>query len=198
MALRDAAFTISNGRALKRRGLTGYEIMVRLDGNILTFSDEDGRTVAVPASQVDRLRFFRMDPTQARYGGSTPAIYETKIWWDGGRWSILLVAVDELETYRAAIRAFAGQVAAARGLDRIRLGPGWVTAIVNLLLVVPITLALFAYIFYVAIEDGGWWWVSAIVVFLAFAWIVGRNLYSRWPRRLRSLEQLDAELKITG
>lgn len=194
MAKGEPSFLIANVGALKRRGLTGYDIRVRLTGETLTFTDESKRTVAVPAERVDRLRHFRMDATQSRTGGSTPTIYETKIWWDGNARPILIVPFRGHKVYRAALRTFARQVAETRGLDRIRLGPGYVTAIVNLLLVGPIVLALIAYAFYVAVQDGGWWWVAAIAVFIVFGALAGGNIISRWPRRVRSLEQLDSEL----
>jgi hypothetical protein len=195
MAGSDRSFFIANGRALKRHGLAGFEIEARLEGQSLTFSDEAGRKIAVSAAQVDRLRLFRMQAVQTADGPGTPTIHETKIWWDGGRVPILLIPVENHEAYRAAMGTFARQVAAARGLDRIRLGPGYLTAIINLLLVGPICLALLAYVFYIAVEEGGWWWAGAMAILLVFGWLAGSNIVSRWPRRLKSLDRLDAELK---
>ena len=148
MARKRDSFLITNGRALKRRGLSGYDVRVRLDGQTLTFRDERGRTVAVPAASVDRLRHFRMGGVQSVGGGEgTSTIYETKIWWEGGWTPILLVPFRGNDVYRAALSAFARHVVDAHGLDRIRLGPGYVTAIINLLLVGPFTLAFLVYVF---------------------------------------------------
>ena len=194
MARSGESFASLSCRELRERGLQGEEVRVRLEGSTLTLSDADGRSVAIPAAQVDRLRHFRIDPVRSLHV-TTPTQYETKIWWGGGRRPLVLVPYGKLAGYRRIVRTFAGQVAALHGLDRLRLGPGRATAFVNLLIVGPPVLLLFAFILSIAVLDGGWWWAGAVAALLLFGWLAGRNLRSRWPRRLRDLDQLDSALR---
>ncbi|MGQ0588139.1 MAG: hypothetical protein ACT4N8_01235 [Sphingosinicella sp.] len=187
-------FTSINGRELERRGVSGSDVAVRLEGATLAIEGEQGGHVAIPAERVDLIRQFRMGPVHSLHL-KTPPIYETKIWWDGGSRPVLLMPVENQPAYQALIAEFAAHVAEAHGLERLRIGPGPTTAIVNLLIVGIPCLFLFAFVFWVALVDGGWWWLGAMATFMLFFWLAGRNLVSRWPRRVRSIDQFLAELR---
>lgn len=113
----------------------------------------------------------------------------------GARTPLLLIPVADHDAFRSITREFAAAVAQSGGIDRLRLGPGLTTGIVNLMIVGIPGALLFAYLLYVSISDGGWWWVASAAIFALFLWFGGRNIVSRWPRRIRRLEQLDAELE---
>jgi hypothetical protein len=191
---RSRQFTSTNSGVLKSRGVTGLDVTVRLEGSTLHLRGGESGQVAIPASSVDLIRQFRMEAVQSLHA-PTPEMWETKIWWDGGSRPVLLMPIANQPAYRDIIAEFAGQVAAAHGLKRLRIGPGYLTASINLLLVGIPVLILFAYVFWIALTDGGWWWLAAAVIFMAFSWLAGRNLVSRWPRSVRSLDQFVAELR---
>ena len=191
---RSRKFTSTNQRLLQARGLSGLGVVVRLDEGALVLQGEEGGRLDIPAASVDRVRQFRMEAVHSLHFRS-PVMYETKIWWDGGRKPALLIPVNDKDSYRAIIAEFAAAVAEAQGLERLRIGPGWTTAIVNLLVVGIPCLFLFAFVFWLALIDGGWWWLGAALIFMLFFWLAGRNLVSRWPRRVRSLDQFVAELR---
>jgi hypothetical protein len=193
VARRPRPFTSINSAALRRCGVTGPDVVVRLEGSTLMIVGEDGGAVAIPAASVDLIRQFSTQTVHSP-DGDIPPLYETKIWWDGRSKPALLIPVEDHSAYCAAIAGFAGQVAAANGLERLRIGPGYATAIVNLLLVGIPCLFLFAYVLGIAMMDGGWWWPAAVAIVIAFAWLARRNLVSRWPRAVRSLDQFVAEL----
>lgn len=124
----------------------------------------------------------------------SPPLYETKIWWDGRAKPALLIPIENQRVYSAVIADFARHVAGAHGLAKLRIGPGYMTAIINLLIVGIPCLFLFAFMLWISLADGGWWWLATAVVFMLFFWLAGRNLVSRWPRRVGSLDQFLAEL----
>jgi hypothetical protein len=193
LARRPRPFTSINSAGLERCGVTGPDVVVRLEGSTLRIVGEQGGAVAIPAASVDLMRQFSTQTIQSP-DGDIPPLYETKIWWDGRSKPALLIPIEGHGAYCDAIAAFAGQVAAANGLERLRIGPGYTTAIVNLLLVGIPCLLLFAYVLWVATTDGGWWWLAAVAIFVTFVWLAGRNIVSRWPRPVRSLDQFVAEL----
>lgn len=188
------AFSCLNGKGLERHGVRGQLVRVELEGSALVIEGAEGGSVRIEAARVDRIRQFRMEAVHSLHS-PLPTMFETKIWWDGGAKPVLLIPGDGHKSYRAVIGRFAEAVAAARGLDRLRLGPGYTTAIVNLLIVGPPCLMVFALMIWIAVDQGGWWWVVGGIVFMLFFWLAGRNIVSRWPRRLRSLDQFRAELE---
>ena len=191
---RSRQFTSTNCRVLQDRGVEGLDVVVRLEDSTLELSGEEGGRVSIPAARVDLIRQFKMEAVQSLHGG-TPDMWETKIWWDGGSKPVLLMPIQNQPAYSAIIGDFAAQVAEARGLEALRIGPGYTTAIVNLLIVGPPCLFLFAFMVWISLMDGGWWWLATAVTFMLFFWLAGRNLVSRWPRRVRSLDQFVAELR---
>lgn len=191
---RSRRFTSTNCRALQDRGVEGLDIFVRLEGSALELSGEQGGRVSIPVASVDLIRQFKMDAVQSLHGG-TPDMWETKIWWDGGSKPVLLMPIRNQPVYSAMIGEFAAQVAEAHGLKALRIGPGYTTAIINLMIVGIPCLLLFAFMIWISVMDGGWWWLASAVTFVLFFWLAGRNLVSRWPRRVRSLDRFVAELR---
>ena len=191
---RSRQFTSTNCRVLQDRGVEGLDVVVRLEDSTLELSGEDGGRVSIPAASVDLIRQFKMEAVQSLYGG-TPDMWETKIWWDGGSKPVLLMPIQNQSVYSAMIGDFAAQVADAHGLKALRIGPGYTTAIINLMIVGIPCLFLFAFMIWISVMDGGWWWLVTAVIFMLFFWLAGRNLVSRWPRRVRSLEQFVEELR---
>ena len=191
---RSLQFTSANSPALEACGVEGTRVTVRLKDSRLEFRGNEGGRFSVPAAQVTRIRQFRMAPVRT-LPLTTPLMHETKIWWIGGARPALLIPIEGHAAYRAVIADFAAQVVAAHGLDRLGIGPGYTTAIVNLVIVGVPCLFLIALVFWIALLDGGWWWLGAAVIFMVFSWLAGSNLLSRWPRRVRSLDQFVAELR---
>ncbi|MBO9622593.1 MAG: hypothetical protein J7500_07765 [Sphingomonas sp.] len=187
-------FRSGNTSALEALGVKGSNLSVALEGDRLVLSGRDGGTVAIPAHAVERLRHFGTEQVH-ELEGSIAATLEAKIWWSGSPRPVVLTAIaGQGGDYRATILDFAERVAAAHGPGRLQLGPGYATAIVNLLIVVPPCLLLFALLVGVSILDGGWWWLATAVIAPLFLWLGGRNLASRWPRRVRSIEAFRAGL----
>jgi len=191
---RSRQFTCVNDRTLEARGLAGLAATVRLEGSTLELAGEQGGSLSIPVASVDRVRHFRMEAVQSLYH-PTPTMYETKIWWDGQSRPALIMPSQNHDAYRLLMADFAEQVAEAHGLGVLRIGPGYTTAIINLLIVGIPCLMLFGFMVWISLTDGGWWWLATAVIFMLFFWLAGSNLVSRWPRRVRSLEQFVEELR---
>jgi hypothetical protein len=183
-----------NNKGLEQRGLVGDSVRVELKGNSLLVQGSEGGSFRIEAARVDRIRQFRMEAVHSLHS-PLPAMFETKIWWDGARKPALLIPYEDHRSYRAVIGSFARAVAAARGLERLRLGPGYATGIINLLIVGPPSLMLFAMMIWLSFDQGGWWWIAGALVFMLFFWLAGRNIVSRWPRRAGSIEAFEEELE---
>jgi len=192
-------FKSLNTSFLKRQGLSGDEVIVRLGGSELFLEGEQGGSLTIAAEDVDRLRQFKMEAVHATSGDvpgeGTPCLYETKIWWGGGAKPATLTPHDRYDDYRNVILAFAEQVAAVQGPDRLYLGAGPLTAILNLLLVGTPLLLLCAYSVWIALDEGGWWWGAALAVLLFFGWYGTPNIISRWPRRMPDFSRFEQELR---
>lgn len=186
-------FTSANSAALERSGVRGIDVVVRLEGSTLFLKGEESGELAIPAASVDRIRQFRAGVDHSA-PIALPPLYETKIWWGGRTKPVLLIPIENPRVYRDVIGDFARHVAAVHGLARLRIGPGYMTAIINLLLVGIPCLFLFAFMLWISLTDGGWWWVATAAVFMLFFWLAGRNLVSRWPRHVDSLDRFLAEL----
>lgn len=187
------AFRSHNSSALERLGLVGTDVAVTLEGDQLVLRGRDGGMLSIPAAAVDRLRHFRSEEVH-QLPANVPAMAEVKIWWGGRRKPVLLTLSSGKKGYRSAIGGFAERVVAYRGLGRLMLGPGYTTAIVNLLIVVPPCLLLLGVLLLASITNGGWWWPASIALLALFGWLVGRNLVSRWPRRVAGLEAFMSDL----
>ncbi|QPQ55190.1 hypothetical protein IC614_00790 [Allosphingosinicella flava] len=191
-------FKALNTSYLRRLGLLGDEVIVRLEGASLILQGEKSGMLAIPAGSVDRLRQFRMEAVQTTLGdlpgGVSPSLVETKIWWDGKKKPVLITPYQQHANYAKIMRDFGRQIWTLRG-SRLYLGAGPLTAILNLLLVGIPVLFLFACAFWFALTDGGWWWAAAAAILLFFGWYGGRNIISRWPRPIRNFEQFEAELR---
>ncbi len=188
------AFSCLNSKGLEQRGVMGEVARVELKGSALLVQGSEGGSVRIEAARVDKIRQFRMEAVHSLHS-PLPATFETKIWWDGDPKPALLIPYDDYRSYRAVIAGFARSVAAARGLERLRLGPGYATGIINLLIVGPPCLMLFALMIWVSLEQGGWWWIVGALVFMLFFWLGGRNIVSRWPRRAGSIEAFEEALE---
>lgn len=186
-------FRSLNTKALRRHGLQGDEVLVRLEGDQLLLAGSDGGSLSISAGSVDRLRHFGTEEVQEA-PSNIPATTEVTIWWAGRREPVTLTPFARRKAYRSVIGGFAERVAAWRGVDRLRIGPGYATAIINLLIVLPPCLLLLAVLIGVSIMDGGWWWLATILLSALFLWLGGRNIVSRWPRRVASVEAFKANL----
>ncbi len=187
-----SAFKVAAHGSLEQAGLAGGPVKGRVDGGTLTLADAGGSLV-IPAASVDRLRHFRMGKVHELNYGSQVA-HETKIWWSGRRDPILLMPSGDKDGFFEGIGDFAAGVEVAHGPGRLHIGPGATTAVVNLAIVGIPLLGLLAYVGWVALEDGGWWWLGAALIALFFGWLGGRSILSRWPRRV-SLDRFRAELR---
>jgi hypothetical protein len=181
------AFRSLGSRKLAALGIEGDEIAVRLEGDQLVLTGSESGTLAIPASAVDRMRHFGTEEVQ-ELPGNIPATMEVKIWWGGRPEPVLLTPFANHKAYGAVIGGFAERVVAWRGVERLMLGPGYATAIINLLIVGPPCLLLFALLLGLSIWESAWWWLATIPLAALFLWLGGRNIVSRWPRRVRSLE----------
>ena len=180
--------------ALGRAVLKGGMATVRLEGDALKLTGDEGGELAIPAHQVDRIRIVHFG------GGRRPTSYETRIWRGNGEEPLLIMPPPHHPgDYATVIRSFAARVAALRGLDRVLRGPGRATAIVQLLLVgLPVTL-LAAFLLFAAVADGsGWMWLLATLALALDAWLIAGMVRNRWPRRVRTLDELDRELPPGG
>lgn len=187
------SFRSVGSRALARLGVKGDQVSVRLEGDQLVLTGCEGGTLRIPAGSVDRLRHFRTEVVQS-LPSNVPSTVEAKIWWSGRPKPVLLIPIGQRRGYSAVIGGFAERVAAWRGVERLRIGPGVTTAILNLLIVVPPCLLLFGLLLTLSILDSSWWWLATIPLSALFLWLAGRNIVSRWPRRVRSLEAFKADL----
>lgn len=192
-ATRRGSFDSVGSKALARLGLEGDTVTVRLDGDQLMLTGCDGGSLSIPAASVDRLRHFGTEEVH-QLPSNIPAMVEAKIWWSGRPQPVLLIPTVGRKAYSAVIGGFAERVAAYRGVGRLMLGPGYTTAIVNLLIVLPPCLLLLGGLLVVSVMDGGWWWLATIVLSTLFLWLGGRNIVSRWPRRVASIEAFRANL----
>jgi len=192
-------FRSLNTSFLRKQGLAGEDVVVRLEGTTLVLKGDKHGSLAIPATSVDRLRQFKMEAVEANLSefsaDRSPGLYETKIWWSGKAKPLMLTPYEDFANYREIMRGFARQVAAVRGLERLYLGAGPTTAILNLLLVGIPVLFLFAYVLWLATAEGGWYWLGAAATLLFFGWYGARNIVSRWPRPIHHFEQFEAELR---
>ena len=152
-------FRSLNTSFLRKQGLAGEDVVVRLEGTTLVLKGDKHGSLAIPATSVDRLRQFKMEAVEANLSefsaDRSPGLYETKIWWSGKAKPLMLTPYEDFANYREIMRGFARQVAAVRGLERLYLGAGPTTAILNLLLVGIPVLFLFAYVLWLATAEGG-------------------------------------------
>jgi len=187
------AFRSLGSRKLARLGLEGDEVIVRLEGDQLVLTGASGGTLAIPAAAVDRLRHFGTEEVQ-ELPENIPPTLEVKIWWSGRPEPVFLTPFANHKAYGTVIGGFAERVAAWRGVDRLMIGPGHATAIINLLIVVPPCLLLFGLLLALSIWDSAWWWLATVPLLALFVWLGGRNIVSRWPRRVASIEAFKAHL----
>lgn len=179
---------------LERAGLKGGMATVRLEDGTLRLSGDSGGDIAIAAGDVERIRIVRFA------GGRRPALHETRIWRGGGAEPLLILAPPHhSDDYGAVIRGFASRVAAIGGMDRVSRGPGLATALVQLMLV-AFPLILLAGFLLILATDGGslWLWVAAGLAAAVAAGLVAGLLRHRWPRPIRSLDELDDELPPAG
>ena len=183
MSGRAPGFSTGPNGTLARAGLTDVITRVALDGDRLVLTGAAAERLEIGAAEVTRLRLAEY-PATAR----TRGYCETMIERPGGR--ILLTANRDDIAYGRTIRAFALAVAAARGPDSVVRGPGLGSAIIMLLLTMGSLSLLMAFLLWLALWAGGWWWVPVIVLapLYAFAWRA--QLDRQWPRRLRDPAEL--------
>ena len=185
---RGLAFESAMLPALSRAGLSGERVHARLEGDVMTLAGSRGGSLAVPARQEDRLRLVRFSGARVR------TLYEAKIWRSGASEPLLLIPIDAAP-YGRAMRAFAARVAELRGVRAVMRGPGLATATINLLLVGGSITALAAGAAALAWLAGGWgWWLFAAAIAVVDLMVVRDTFAKRWPRRIRSLDELDREL----
>lgn len=160
----------------------------RLDGDTLRVAAGNSRELVVPADRVRRIRF-------AHFGGSstTRASWETSIWPHGdGKPLLILATPEKAGQYGPVMRAFAARIAERGALDRIMRGPGLGTAIANFMLAGGSVMALAILCLVLAILDRTWWmWLIAVVATVVAAFLVTALLRKQWPRRVRSLDELN-------
>lgn len=187
MSGRAPGFSTGSNGTLARAGLTGITTRVILDGDRLVLTGATTERLEIAASDVARLRLAEF-PASAR----TQGFCEAAIDRPGG--AILLTANREDVAYAATMRAFARVVAAARGIEALRTGPGLVSAIILLLLVMGSLSFLAAFLLFLAITGGGWWWAPALLFAPLYLIAWRAQLRRQWPRRVRGLADLDPVL----
>lgn len=192
-AVRRGRFRSLGSKQLVRLGLEGDEVFVRLEGDQLVLTGSTSGRLVIPAAAVDRLRHFGTEQVQA-LPANIPPMLEVKIWWGGRREPLFLTPYAQHKAYGAVIGGFAERIVAWRGIDRLWIGPGYTTGIVNLLIVAPPCLMLFGLLVGLSLWQSAWWWLATVPLTALFVWLGGRNIISRWPRRVASIAAFKAHL----
>ena len=194
----DAAepyFAVPMRRAMRREGLAGSKVEVRLQGNALVLTGDAGGSLRVPAAEVDRIRIARVRLPPPRHSPRPPkTVYETRIWRSGHRAGLLIgPPADRRRHYRALMREFAGWVFAGGG--KVVRGPGLAILLVQTAwAIVPLGLIGLLLLGGAIVEGRFWLWLVAFFV-LALPIFLARRVYRRhWPRRVSRPEELDEVL----
>jgi hypothetical protein len=187
---RGASYRISLINALQGTGLKGLYADVFLDGDALCVEGEGGGVIAIPASDVERIRFFKVE-AQQRLG----SFCEARIWWKSHQKPLRLSAGISDTGYRAVMHSFAKHIATEGGLNRIYRGESPVAATTMILLTGGSVAALTLLLIVFAIFLGSWWSAIAAVPVGFSAYILLRAMIARyWPRPVESLSEIEQEL----
>ena len=181
----EPAFEVPLLKAMRRAGLDGAMAEIRLDGDTLRLSGDQGGALAIPAREVARIRI-------ARFAGRRgPPLHETKIWRAGEKAPLLLVASPHHPgSYGPVIRQFAGWVFAEGG--QVLRGPGLLSVIVQMGFTVGSTGLLTLLLLGGAIVERRFWMWLVVAFFAALTVLLFVGLRrSYWPRHVCSPEELD-------
>jgi hypothetical protein len=181
----EATFTVPLGSAMRGAGLRGTMAEIRLEGDALILTGDQGGRLAIPARDVECIR-VASHPGRYRSTG-----YETRIWRIGTRAPLSIVPMPHaLGNYGATMRSFAGWVFADGG--KVLRGPSLPVLIVQMTWTVGSVALVAVLLLGGAIVEGLWWmWlIEAFVIGLAILLFVGLRR-SYFPRRVSRPDQLD-------
>jgi hypothetical protein len=191
-------FAVPMRRAMRREGLAGSKVEVRLQGDTLVLTGDAGGSLSVSAAEVDRIRIASVRLPPPRRSPRPPrTLYETRIWRSGNRARLLIgPPADRRGHYRAVMREFAGWVFEDGG--KVLRGPGLATLLLQTVwATVPLGLIGLLLLGGAIVEGRPWLWLLAFFV-LTLPVLLARRAYRRhWPRRVTRPEELDEVLPPT-
>jgi hypothetical protein len=187
----DLAFAGRNTRQLRRAGLSGTPLRVALSGDALVLTGAEGGTLRIEAALTERTRFGYIEGKYGRF-------YVTRI-WPRGAGKPLIVEPEKLDeqAYGTVMQAFAGRVAAVRGLAHIERGTSRAGALVTLaLLMLPVV--AFTAIAVVLMERDDWlgWTAGGAALWGLGALFVLNYLKRQRPLPIAALSELSRYLPI--
>ena len=183
-----AEFFVWGTRRLRRLGLAGERIRVRLEAGRLLLSGETSQSVEIPVAEIERIRVGRDD---AKYG----PFFETRLWRRSGPPIVLHARKGEFEGYGEGVRALAAAVAGLQGLGQVERGLSLLGALFPPLLMLPVMLGAIA-VSVLILGDQPWWGrlLVPLAPTLIFVLLIWRCLAIQLPRPVRDLSDLDRQL----
>jgi hypothetical protein len=187
----DHVFQCYMTRDLRKQGLSGSEVWVRLSDEVVDLSGTEGGQLRIRLDDVTRIRVGYLDAK-----GRT---YETRIWRSGVDKPLRLTSTSGTwSAYGDAIRALAAGLMARQRLDRIERGYSKFDAVfgpsmMGVLLVGAIGVSVFA------LGNEPWWGrlLVPLLPLLLFGILLWLGVARYWPRPIGDLNDLDVQLPPT-
>lgn len=187
----DLAFAGRSSRQLRRAGLSGAPLRVALRGDALVLSGAEGGTLRIEAALTERARFGYVEGKHGRF-------YVTRIWPRGAAKPLILEPEKSDEpAYGRVMQAFAGRVAAVRGLAHIERGTSRIGALATLALLLSPVLA-FTAIAVALVERDDWlgWAAGGAALWGLGALFILHYLKRQRPLPVAALSELSTYLPI--
>ena len=130
------------------------------------------------------MRLARFEPS-----ARTRGFCEAKIWWSGP--PLYFSAMIDDEEFTNVIGGLARRVAATGGVGALRSGPDLLSAVIMFALTIGSLGLLLAFLLYLALADGGWWWAPLLVFAPLYVLALRAQLRNHWPRRLTHIGDIE-------
>ena len=164
---------------------------VALSGDALVLTGAEGGTLRIEAAHTERTRFGYVEGKYGRF-------YVTRIWPHGaGKPLIVEPEKSDERAYGTVMQAFAGRVAAVRGVAHIERGTSRAGALATLALLMLPVLA-FTAIAVVLMERADWlgWTAGGAALWGLGALFILNYLMRQRPRPIAALSELPKYLPI--
>ncbi|HEY0113961.1 MAG TPA: hypothetical protein VGB59_12555 [Allosphingosinicella sp.] len=182
----DDEFGAGIASAMKRVGIRGRPVRVRIEGDALHMEGAKSGEWNLPLAAVERVRigFY-----ESKYG----KIYRTGLWLQGKE-EILLQPMKPYRGYSSVVRQLASEVAARRGLACVERGTGLSLALFNFLVLAGGAAAL-VLVFLLDWDPSLWPLLLLLIAFVGLALYACREMRGKHlPRPVTSLDELDVQL----